>query len=508
MKKGKQKKTIKNNKNQEELNVTKEVGQYDGFLILEKLNQFNENEFQFSEFNEPSLKDWLIIQHNPNKTKSRFINLFQEILKDSQKSESKEEKNDKTYEENLLPNSIIDSNDEDEEKEKKINTINEKMNNINLNNNIIENDNIINNNDVINNYNNRNNYNNSKNIDANKMLDFNIKNNIIMDPNQNILNPINQDNKKTNINIIDNNFPNINQINNEEVLNINQISNNNNTLMQNQNLIYQYQNPNNMNNMNSYYIPEKKPAYEYNKSMKSNTSSNFPSAAPTAPSSMERKNSLFSILSGSSGPYFNNMMEKNNQNNNNNNDAYFYFSNKSSVHEQSTKPSEKKFDLNIDIKRIIYLEDRRTTLMIKNIPNKFNRDLLLKIIDQNFKGAYDLFILPTDANRYKNFGYAFINFTSSYYIPYFYSLFNNKKWSSTNSQKVCCITYSKIQGRNNLLAHYPSKIIFKNDEAKKQSGEIKYKIPNNYSNIFKAAFPNHTVENFDTYFITKMPFRY
>jgi hypothetical protein len=260
--------------------------------------------------------------------------------------------------------------------------------------------------------------------------------------------------------------------------------------------------------MNSYYIPEKKPAYEYNKSMKSNTSSNFPSAAPTAPSSMERKNSLFSILSGSSGPYFNNMMEKNNQNNNNNNDTYFYFSNKSSVHEQSTKPSEKKFDLNIDIKRIIYLEDRRTTLMIKNIPNKFNRDLLLKIIDQNFKGAYDLFILPTDANRYKNFGYAFINFTSSYYIPYFYSLFNNKKWSSTNSQKVCCITYSKIQGRNNLLAHYPSKIIFKNDEAKKQSGEIKYKIPNNYSNIFKAAFPNHTVENFDTYFITKMPFRY
>ena len=286
MKKGKQKKTIKNNKNQEELNVTKEVGQYDGFLILEKLNQFNENEFQFSEFNEPSLKDWLIIQHNPNKTKSRFINLFQEILKDSQKSESKEEKNDKTYEENLLPNSIIDSNDEDEEKEKKINTINEKMNNINLNNNIIENDNNINNNDAINNYNNRNNYNNSKNIDANKMLDFNIKNNIIMDPNQNILNPINSDNKKTNINIIDNNFPNINQINNEEVLNINQISNNNNTLMQNQNLIYQYQNPNNMNNMNSYYIPEKKPAYEYNKSMKSNTSSNFPSAAPTAPSSM------------------------------------------------------------------------------------------------------------------------------------------------------------------------------------------------------------------------------
>ena len=34
--------------------------------------------------------------------------------------------------------------------------------------------------------------------------------------------------------------------------------------------------------------------------------------------------------------------------------------------------------------------------MIKNIPNKFTRDLLLNLINQNFKYAYDLFILPTD----------------------------------------------------------------------------------------------------------------
>ena len=64
--------------------------------------------------------------------------------------------------------------------------------------------------------------------------------------------------------------------------------------------------------------------------------------------------------------------------------------------------------------------------MIKNIPNKFTRKMLLDIINQNFKGTYDLFILPTDTNGYKNFGYSFINFTCSYYISYFYFLFKGK----------------------------------------------------------------------------------
>ena len=140
--------------------------------------------------------------------------------------------------------------------------------------------------------------------------------------------------------------------------------------------------------------------------------------------------------------------------------------------------------------------------MIKNIPNKFN------MIDQHFKGAYDIFILPTDVNGIKNFGYSFINFTCSYYIPNFYFLFNGKKWPNTNSQKTCEITYSKIQGRNNLLSHYSNKIIFRNDEVKKFSFDQKYIIPNEYRIIFNMAFPNIAVEESKYYFLTKMPFKY
>lgn len=162
-------------------------------------------------------------------------------------------------------------------------------------------------------------------------------------------------------------------------------------------------------------------------------------------------------------------------------------------------------DLNLDINKVISLEDKRATIMIKNIPNKFNKDLLLRIINQNFKGTYDLFILPTDINKYKNFGYSFINFTSSYYIPYFYYMFNGKMWSNTNSKKVCELTYSKVQGKTNLLAHYPSKIVYCNEEAFSVTPEQKYVIPNVYKLVFNKFFPKEKIEEFKFYFITKMP---
>ena len=164
-----------------------------------------------------------------------------------------------------------------------------------------------------------------------------------------------------------------------------------------------------------------------------------------------------------------------------------------------------EMDLNIYINKVISLEDKRTTLMVKNIPNKFNQNLLLSIIDQNFKGTYDLFIMPTDVNKSKNFGYCFINFTSVYYIPYFYFLFNGKMWSRTNSKKICELTYSKVQGKNDLLGHYPIKIIYYNEEAFNVKPEQQYIIPNVYKLIFNKYFPKEKIEEKKFYFITKMP---
>ena len=174
--------------------------------------------------------------------------------------------------------------------------------------------------------------------------------------------------------------------------------------------------------------------------------------------------------------------------------------NKNSINEK-----EKNFEPIVNIKKVISLEDKRTTIMIKNIPNKFTRELLLNTIDQHFKDTYDLFILPTDGSRNKNFGYSFINFTSSYFIPYFYFMFNNKKWSSTNSKKICEITYSKVQGRANLISYYANKIIFYNNVNEITLNQ-KYIIPNDYKNIFVQIFPKQEIEEYKYYFITKMPY--
>jgi hypothetical protein len=56
----------------------------------------------------------------------------------------------------------------------------------------------------------------------------------------------------------------------------------------------------------------------------------------------------------------------------------------------------------------------RTTLMLKNIPNDYTRDMFLDILDSNgFRGCYDFVYLPVDSNRRVGLGYVFVNCVSS-----------------------------------------------------------------------------------------------
>jgi protein phosphatase 1 regulatory subunit 42 len=43
----------------------------------------------------------------------------------------------------------------------------------------------------------------------------------------------------------------------------------------------------------------------------------------------------------------------------------------------------------LDMARIAAGGDRRTTLMVKNIPNKYTQKMLLALIEERFRGSFD-----------------------------------------------------------------------------------------------------------------------
>ena len=95
MKKGKQKEKKQKkssqqfNLNNTNENVTKFVGNINGFQVYDKIDDDIEKDITEQKDEDPKLKELTIIQPNSNKTESRFANLFQEIIENDKKEEQK-----------------------------------------------------------------------------------------------------------------------------------------------------------------------------------------------------------------------------------------------------------------------------------------------------------------------------------------------------------------------------------------------------------------------------------
>jgi len=127
------------------------------------------------------------------------------------------------------------------------------------------------------------------------------------------------------------------------------------------------------------------------------------------------------------------------------------------------KKPDSSFKLNLS--SIIDGKDTRTTVMIKNIPNKYTQKMLLQKINENHRGEYDFLYLPIDFKNKCNVGYAFINFVDSLFIVNFCEELNDKKWERFNSEKICEITYGRIQGKHALVDHFEtSNLWYQNDK--------------------------------------------
>ncbi len=116
----------------------------------------------------------------------------------------------------------------------------------------------------------------------------------------------------------------------------------------------------------------------------------------------------------------------------------------------------------IKIGNILKYKDKRTTLIIRNIPNKYNISLLLIELNEKFKNKFDMIFLPQDKIKDSNLGFGFINFLNPLNLILFYDEFMGKKWNYFNSPKRCFLAYSNFQGKNELINYVLKKLGIKN----------------------------------------------
>ena len=215
-----------------------------------------------------------------------------------------------------------------------------------------------------------------------------------------------------------------------------------------------------MNN-NNYIGNQKVPKSKYNMNMYKNSVNNQVQLNPMM------QNKMYNNMN------INNINNKNTKNTNINNNK------------NNEKEKQK-----IDIIEIISGKDKRTTLMLRNIPNKYKLNDLVKEIDKSFWGKYDYINLPIDYERKLNLGYAFINFVDPLHIILFYETYHNKRWSLYKSDKKMDMAYADKQGKKDInckdeqtyYAQHDNRFNFKSLNPKVQ-------IPIRYLDYFRKIYP-------------------
>ncbi|CAL0304257.1 unnamed protein product [Lupinus luteus] len=124
----------------------------------------------------------------------------------------------------------------------------------------------------------------------------------------------------------------------------------------------------------------------------------------------------------------------------------------------------------------VRVDGEETTVMIRNIPNKYTRDSLVDYLEkqcmlENHKAednesggsgkdcivlAFDFVYLPIDFKSGLNKGYAFVNFTSPKGAWKFNMTASNMKWDLFQSHKIRKVVAARLQGKEVLQKHFES----------------------------------------------------
>ncbi|WVN85271.1 uncharacterized protein L203_100416 [Cryptococcus depauperatus CBS 7841] len=103
--------------------------------------------------------------------------------------------------------------------------------------------------------------------------------------------------------------------------------------------------------------------------------------------------------------------------------------------------------------------DFRTTVMVKDVPNKLSRQELVDILNEVVPGDFDFVYLRFDFKNCCNVGYAFVNFCSVQSLLRFIEARVGKKWNMFSSEKVLQLSYADIQGKAALINKFKNSAV-------------------------------------------------
>lgn len=132
-------------------------------------------------------------------------------------------------------------------------------------------------------------------------------------------------------------------------------------------------------------------------------------------------------------------------------------------------------------------DNERTTLMIRNLPKEYSRDMLLELLDaEGFSGTYNFVYMPMDFEKDVSFSYAFVNFVTHEGADKVRDHLQGFTHWCLKSPKICDAAWSgPHQG---YMAHIDR---FRNSPVMHEDVPDKYK-PTVYEGGVRVAFPAAT----------------
>ncbi|KAG9316715.1 RNA recognition motif 2-domain-containing protein [Chiua virens] len=124
-----------------------------------------------------------------------------------------------------------------------------------------------------------------------------------------------------------------------------------------------------------------------------------------------------------------------------------------------TSPRAPPENNQLDIRKIEQGLDTRTTVMIKNIPNKMTDKELIAYINKICPRRIDFLYLRMDFQNGCNVGYAFVNFIGVEDLLRFAKATLGEKWNMYSSEKVLQMSYANYQGKEALVEKFKNSCI-------------------------------------------------